>query len=159
MGKWVLCRGAVIGDIGVAEGLEDAEVMEAICPLGGAYGQGYGIVRPMPSADFPAWCRAYKAELARHVVPANEVRCALGALAYHWMATRGGQNLTEKPVIDCPITRWLAASGLAGSQAARWHEQCHNGPAPHEASRRFTEWLVDQVVTPSATKYPAITGT
>nr|WP_230975686.1 EAL domain-containing protein [Acetobacter garciniae] len=159
MVKSVLDMGADFRDIVVAEGLEDAEVIEAICHLGGSYGQGYGIARPMPSADFPAWCRAYKAELSSHVAPANEVRCALGALAYHWMATRGGQDLTEKAVDDCPITRWLTASGLAGSQAAQWHEQCHRGPAPLEASRRFTDWLLDQVVMPSEKKYPAIMGT
>ncbi|MFT9386699.1 EAL domain-containing protein [Acetobacter sp.] len=159
MVKSVLDMGADFRDVVVAEGLEDDEVIEAIRHLGGTYGQGYGIARPMPDTDFPAWYRAYRAALADRTAPANEVKCALGALAYHWMATRGGQDLTEKSVDDCPITRWLAASGLVGSQAAHWHDQCHRGPAPLEASRRFTEWLLEQIVTSSDRQYPAITGT
>ncbi len=39
----------------VAEGVETAEIGAALLALGCSIAQGYGIARPMPAADMPAW--------------------------------------------------------------------------------------------------------
>jgi diguanylate cyclase (GGDEF)-like protein len=39
----------------VAEGIETEELFHALVAMGCEYGQGYGIARPMPAGDLPAW--------------------------------------------------------------------------------------------------------
>ena len=39
----------------VAEGVESERHIEALVKLGCQSGQGYGIARPMPAQDVPAW--------------------------------------------------------------------------------------------------------
>ena len=39
----------------VAEGVESAELFQALIEMGCEYGQGYGIARPMPADELPAW--------------------------------------------------------------------------------------------------------
>ena len=43
----------------IAEGVETIEQGEMLLNLGCDYAQGYGIARPMPAADFPAWAKAW----------------------------------------------------------------------------------------------------
>lgn len=44
----------------VAEGVETAEHEAALLAIGCSLAQGYGIARPMPAADLPAWVAAYE---------------------------------------------------------------------------------------------------
>jgi len=39
----------------IAEGVETVRHGDALIKLGCHFGQGYGIARPMPAADLPAW--------------------------------------------------------------------------------------------------------
>ena len=39
----------------VAEGVETEELFRALVEMGCEYGQGYGIARPMPASELPAW--------------------------------------------------------------------------------------------------------
>ncbi|HTJ97597.1 MAG TPA: EAL domain-containing protein, partial [Rhodocyclaceae bacterium] len=45
----------------LAEGVESIEHGDALLELGCDLGQGYGIARPMPASEFPAWARAWLA--------------------------------------------------------------------------------------------------
>jgi EAL domain-containing protein (putative c-di-GMP-specific phosphodiesterase class I) len=46
----------------IAEGVETAAHGARLLQLGCKLGQGYGIARPMPAADLPAWLRNFKAD-------------------------------------------------------------------------------------------------
>lgn len=144
MVKSVLDMGIDFHELVIVEGLEDDDVLEAIYHLGCRYGQGYGISPPMPPEHFSEWYAAYRVK-AHSVRYTAELVSDLGVLAYHWMSTRGGQSVSRHPLHACLITQWLAAQGLAGSEAAHWHEECHHGNDPVEASRKFVEWLVQRI--------------
>jgi EAL domain-containing protein (putative c-di-GMP-specific phosphodiesterase class I) len=47
-----------MGLVSVAEGVEDAAVLEALAALGCELAQGYHISRPLPVAEFDAWLEA-----------------------------------------------------------------------------------------------------
>ncbi|MFT9359709.1 EAL domain-containing protein [Acetobacter okinawensis] len=149
MVKSVLDMGVDFHELVIVEGLEDDDVIEAIYHLGCRYGQGYGISPPMPPEQFPQWYDAYR--LKTHACAyGTELVSDLGVLAYHWLSTRGGQSASKHSLHTCLITRWLAAQGLEGSEAAQWHEQCHGGEDIIEASRKFIGWLVKRVTDANA---------
>ena len=58
------------------EGLEDHGLIEAAAILGATCGQGYGIARPMPASDLPAWVAQWAPS-----IKVNRPRTAIGALA------------------------------------------------------------------------------
>ncbi len=43
----------------VAEGVEDLDTLNLLASLGCYYAQGYGIARPMPAEELPAWTQAW----------------------------------------------------------------------------------------------------
>ena len=45
----------------IAEGVETAEQSEMLLSLGCHFMQGYGIARPMPPEQMPAWIRRWRA--------------------------------------------------------------------------------------------------
>ncbi|MFT8419118.1 MAG: EAL domain-containing protein [Acetobacter sp.] len=144
MVKSVLDMGVDFHELVIVEGLEDDDVIEAIYHLGCRYGQGYGISPPMPPEQFMQWYAAYRVK-THACAYTRQLVSDLGVLAYHWMSTRGGQSASKHPLHACLITHWLAAQGLEGSEAAQWHEQCHYGEDPVEASRKFIDWLVERI--------------
>jgi diguanylate cyclase (GGDEF)-like protein/PAS domain S-box-containing protein len=48
----------------IAEGVETADQASALMDMGCDWGQGYGIARPMPGADLPAWASMWRAKTA-----------------------------------------------------------------------------------------------
>jgi EAL domain-containing protein (putative c-di-GMP-specific phosphodiesterase class I) len=48
----------------IAEGVETADQANALMDMGCDWGQGYGIARPMPGADLPAWADVWRAKPA-----------------------------------------------------------------------------------------------
>jgi EAL domain-containing protein (putative c-di-GMP-specific phosphodiesterase class I) len=44
----------------IAEGVETTELGAMLLGMGCDLAQGYGIARPMPAADLPAWVRAWR---------------------------------------------------------------------------------------------------
>jgi diguanylate cyclase (GGDEF)-like protein len=103
----------------VAEGLESAEMVEAAAVLGADVGQGYALGRPMPAAALPGWVRAL-----RWTVDRAAPRTPLGALASMWRGIHVGDG---RPVTaeTCPVTQFIAASGLGGSALDRAHQALH----------------------------------
>ncbi|MEH6357654.1 MAG: EAL domain-containing protein [Pseudomonadales bacterium] len=51
----------------IAEGVETIEHGTALLQLGCELAQGYGIARPMPAGDIPAWVSGWKPDVAWHV--------------------------------------------------------------------------------------------
>ena len=48
----------------IAEGVETIEHGTALLQLGCELAQGYGIARPMPASDIPAWLKSWKPDVA-----------------------------------------------------------------------------------------------
>ncbi|MFT8777502.1 MAG: EAL domain-containing protein [Gluconacetobacter liquefaciens] len=132
----------------VVEGLEDADMIEAICHLGCQYGQGFGIARPMPPDDFLDWHRAYadRDPGRDRVEEDSEIRSVLGALAWLWTTTRDCPPSGQFAFGDGPLTRWLERLGRDDVEAARWYRICSAGPVPEEMARDMRDWLEDRVV-------------
>lgn len=57
----------------IAEGVETAEHGMLLLQLGCDMAQGYGIARPMPAADLPAWVKAFEPDELWHAIT-----------AFHW---------------------------------------------------------------------------
>ncbi|MHB1668258.1 EAL domain-containing protein [Thiomonas sp.] len=50
----------LMGLFTVAEGVEDLDTLNLLASLGCSYAQGYGIARPMPAEELPAWIQAWR---------------------------------------------------------------------------------------------------
>ena len=98
------------------EGLETPELIEAAALLGADCGQGWGIARPMPAADIPAWVADWRLDL-----DPQQPRTALGAYAAYllWEAQLGAlapwPDLLHRFVkVPCALGHYLAAQDLRG---------------------------------------------
>ncbi|MFW7267609.1 EAL domain-containing protein [Gluconacetobacter sp. Hr-1-5] len=139
----------------VVEGLEDADMIEAICHLGCRYGQGFGIARPMPPDDFLDWHRAYadRDRSRDRVEEDSEIHSDLGALAWLWTATRDRPPLGQFDLGGGPLVRWLERFGRDDAEAGRWYRILSAGPVPEEVARDMRDWLEDRVVNAPRTGY------
>ncbi|WP_086551544.1 EAL domain-containing protein [Acetobacter orientalis] len=144
MVKSVLDMGHGFHEQIIVEGLENDEIIEAVSHLGAQCGQGFGIARPLAPENFLEWKERYSASV-KNKTNGKRLVSDLGALAYHWMSTRGGQTLSKYSYHSCLMTEWLNAQGLADTEVAEWHKECHYGPDPIAASYKFTTWLVKRI--------------
>lgn len=103
----------------VIEGLESEELIEAAAILGAKAGQGFALARPMPAAAIASWLKG-----ATPVIDRYAPRTALGALAAHWRFAHGSAQAIGSAE-GCPIGRFIAARGLAGSALDRLHRAQH----------------------------------
>ncbi len=130
----------------VVEGLEDEGFVDAARLLGADHGQGYGLARPMRIADFPAWLRDRAAGQGGDPTP----RTWPGALAYHWVATRGALHGRGAAAADsCPLARFLEAQGVADPEVWRWHALAGLDPADarrEHAADALAGWLAQRVL-------------
>jgi diguanylate cyclase (GGDEF)-like protein/PAS domain S-box-containing protein len=107
----------------IAEGVETVEHGVLLLQLGCVRAQGYGIARPMPAADFPAWAATWKPDPAWVDLPAvhPENLPALVASVKHraWImafeAFLTGLRVTPPPLDhrQCCFGIWLDAEGKA----------------------------------------------
>jgi diguanylate cyclase (GGDEF)-like protein/PAS domain S-box-containing protein len=105
----------------IAEGVETLEQGEMLLQLGCELAQGYGIARPMPAAEIPAWAATWRpapvwvdlAPVSRDAVPL----LFAGAAHRAWMAGVEGYLAGERddpPPLDdhhCCFGVWLDADG------------------------------------------------
>ncbi len=127
----------------VIEGLETLGSIEVAVHLDAEYGQGYGLARPMPPGEFPAW-------LAEFRPPAREIRTPLGALTVIWrQLLRDRMDSDPTPLERCPVTGFFAHHGWAESAPARWHARFHAGTSAAEERQELLQWLVAQVKAPA----------
>ncbi|MDE2583136.1 MAG: EAL domain-containing protein [Rhodospirillales bacterium] len=135
----------------VVEGLEDADMVETAAVLGADVGQGYGVGRPMPPAEIPAWVRDF-----RWTVDRRAPRSAMGTLACVWRGTHLGDHRPAPPDA-CPVTDFIAAQGLNGTRLDRAHRALHvlsarDGPTSaryRTAAARFQDALARLVGDPA----------
>ncbi len=128
----------------IVEGAETHDVLDAVTVLGAHQVQGYAIARPMPPDEFVDWERRH----ASSWKPVGGVDTWLGALAYAWLYMHSDGGRYPTPHAQCPLTRFLAAQGLAQADAAAWHAQLHAEVAPQERralQARLIDWLARRI--------------
>ncbi len=126
----------------VAEGLENASLIEVAQLLGCSLGQGYGLARPMPIAALPGWLRAH---LPLHLPDRRELHSWLGATAYVWSRERDIVGRLDPVKLDaCPLTRFLQRQRMQDADALRWHALWHESASEQErahARQALLQWL------------------
>jgi diguanylate cyclase (GGDEF)-like protein/PAS domain S-box-containing protein len=107
----------------IAEGVEAVAHGEMLLQLGCDLAQGYGIARPMPAADLPAWALAWRSDpawlnrpyLSRDDLPVIfagvEHRAWMVAIASHLKGER--QSLPPMNHRQCRLGVWLEGEGQA----------------------------------------------
>jgi diguanylate cyclase (GGDEF)-like protein/PAS domain S-box-containing protein len=108
----------------VAEGVETVEHGLMLLRLGCELAQGYGIARPMPARDLPAWATAWRPDPRWAEVPPVHAgnRTLLYAFVEHraWMAAFDSflqRKRHSPPALDqrqCRFGAWLDSEGQAG---------------------------------------------
>jgi predicted signal transduction protein with EAL and GGDEF domain len=106
----------------IAEGVETIEHGEMLLQLGCELAQGYGIARPMPAADLPAWTRQWQMDPTwSNVRPVSREDFPLlfaGIEHRAWIALvetfiKSGQGVPSLPHQQCRFGTWLAFEGKA----------------------------------------------
>jgi len=126
----------------IAEGVETVDHGLMLLQLGCDFAQGYGIARPMPAQELPAWAAAWRADPLWVEVPAVHAsnRAVLFAMVEHrawqghFLAYLQGTRPTP-PSLDadpCSLVAWIesqrqSAGGMSPSIQAieTLHEQLH----------------------------------
>lgn len=130
----------------VAEGLEDAGVVEAALLLGCRFGQGFGLARPMPAQALAEWIKTQPLRGRE----GNGVHSWIGALAYQWMAMHDTRQLRHTgEFASCPITCFLSSQGILDPQLDALHVQLHEHPLQSvrlKAMHHMTQWLIGKAV-------------
>ncbi len=132
----------------VAEGLEDAGLVEAACLLGCAFGQGYALARPMSPQDLPSWIAGYRPQAC----DPGRLRSWVAALAYQWMLSHDPIHLQHPGSLDdCPMSDFLRGRAVQDSQVLHWHDQAHHAAdedARRQAMRHLLQWLAVRARAP-----------
>ena len=107
----------------IAEGVETVEHGEMLLQLGCELAQGYGIARPMPAADVPAWVKVWKPDPAwrrRSAVNRDELPLLFAGVEHRaWIAAveEHLRNADETPLPPdsehCRFGAWLESEGLS----------------------------------------------
>jgi len=104
----------------IAEGVETIEHGEMLLQLGCELAQGYGIARPMPAADLPAWTKQWQVDPAwRNVCPVSRDDFPLlfaGIEHRTWIALvetllKSGEGIPPLGYHQCRFGTWLASEG------------------------------------------------
>lgn len=61
----IIALGHAFGRIVIAEGVETEQHMQKLREMGCDVAQGYGIAKPMPAQEVPAWIRSWRSQLAK----------------------------------------------------------------------------------------------
>jgi hypothetical protein len=105
----------------IAEGVESTAHGELLLMLGCDLGQGFGIGRPMPEADFGRWCEAWRPDPLWqdcHALEFDDLQLAFAIVEHRaWMKALRSQtdgNRLPVPPLDphtCKLGRWLDEHG------------------------------------------------
>jgi hypothetical protein len=106
----------------IAEGMESVEHGELLLQLGCELAQGYGIARPMPAAELPAWSTAWRpvpSWINQSAVNRDDLPLLFASVEHRsWIANLEnclrGESETP-PALDhhhCHFGKWLYADGI-----------------------------------------------
>lgn len=129
----------------VAEGLEDAGMIEAAIQLGCRFGQGYGLARPMPAAALAEWIRTrpFRGD------DGGRLHSWIGALACQWMVMHDALSLRlPGELASCPLTEFFEAQEVHDVQVLQWHWQIHQDPdesARLQAMQQMMQWMTRRI--------------
>jgi diguanylate cyclase (GGDEF)-like protein/PAS domain S-box-containing protein len=143
--RTVLQMGRDMDSTVVAEGLEDAALIEVAQLLGCPLGQGYGLAPPMPIDAFPEWLRTHT---PLPLPDPADLHTWLGAMAYTWLSRHDGR-VARSSLAACPLTRFFARQGVQDAQVLRWHALWHESAFEQErldASRMLLMWMEEKAL-------------
>jgi EAL domain-containing protein (putative c-di-GMP-specific phosphodiesterase class I) len=126
----------------IAEGVETVAHGQMLLQLGCELAQGYGIARPMPAQDLPAWALTWQGEALWRdvaVVPRRNLPLLFAAVEHRtWVVALESFLMGERnapPPLDghlCQVGQWIEAQGMGlevGNAAAdkliKLHEEVH----------------------------------
>jgi diguanylate cyclase (GGDEF)-like protein/PAS domain S-box-containing protein len=136
----------------IAEGVESVEHGAMLLKLGCELGQGYGICRPIPACEVPAWVASWRRDTRwAHVRPLHDGRRSLLHATVEHRALLAGleaylngkrQTRPAADIMNCRLTEWLGSmihSGYGALPAVRGiaatHQKFHT--AFHEILDRY----------------------
>lgn len=133
-----------LGRAVIAEGLEDAGLIEAARLLGCGFGQGYGLARPMPADALANWVQT------RELVGEQRgVHSWTGALAVLWLSMRNPLHVRRPGELEgCWITKFFETQEVNDSRVFQWHWQSHEDPdesARLQAMGEMLQWIVHKI--------------
>jgi len=110
----------------IAEGVETIEHGAMLVMLGCDQGQGYGISRPMPAAQLPAWMEQWSGEeiwqtLGKYKVPSSDLVLVVAEHAYQKWIDQAEAHIRQpeskpQPATQhqqCSFGRWYYGSGIS----------------------------------------------
>jgi hypothetical protein len=112
----------------IAEGVETVEHGEMLLQLGCELGQGFGIGRPMPASQFPAWAEAWRPDplwLGRQPVSRDDLPLMFALVEHRaWVSAIESQVNGERQVLPslderlCYFGKWLGGAARQRSSFA-----------------------------------------
>lgn len=139
-----LARG--LGRRMIVEGIESAEVYDAMRIMGVELGQGYAIARPMPAAEVPGWLAGRRLREPDHLP-----QCLFGAYASHLTVVEACRVLRSQPLPfawtpaaadhqNCAVGRLFGVRGWHDTDFGAAHKHFHAVLAGFEDdAARWTE--------------------
>ena len=127
----------------IIEGLENTGLIEAICLLGGRYGQGYGIARPMLAAELAAWEKQTVCQMSGD----QPVATWQGALAQCWLYSHRPDIRHHSTPDECLLRPFLQQHAGHDTKILAWHDQIFGADptSAGEAAGQLMNWLADRM--------------
>lgn len=131
----------------IVEGLENTDIIEVVTLLGGRFGQGYALARPMPIQALKSWTCPMDFNPASQ----NTFQSYLGALAYYWRHLRIDPTAPpyRAPAPEgCPFRDFLLRHPAKNKTGIELLDILTNPNHPdkhQESSDQLRQWLLEQI--------------
>jgi diguanylate cyclase (GGDEF)-like protein/PAS domain S-box-containing protein len=155
----VLGLAGAFGRRPIAEGVETLRHGELLLDLGCDLGQGYGIARPMPAADFPSWMASWQTPDSWHQRPAKsdaQLQLIFGMIEHRsWIAAVAeylDSSSQRRPILDrraCAFGRWL---GENADKLQLTSEELQRLESLHADVHKLATALVEEQTSAEVTK-------
>lgn len=130
----------------IAEGLENADLLEAARILGADMAQGYAIAHPLYPNDFSAFFHQHRA-----ADESTHPHTALGAIATQWRMYNVQNPVNDanhvNQVSRCPIRQFIVEQGLVGSELDQVHRALYDSEHLHGRGSKTFQQQFSQLQT------------